>query len=362
MRRLQRSFRWANVVLIFLTFFAYLSPYIHPDTLWLFAVLGLIYPLLLILNLFFIAFWLYKRRRYALLSFICILLGWNHFTAFVGLSFFNGSSESSQPLKVLSYNIFGFSNKTPSGKDHNRRWSEEHLLDFYQRYHPDIWCFQEFPTAPSYAKKYQQILQEKTPLKYNYIEIEKGLGLFSRYPIKPLKLEYFGKHNSINGYMIADVEINGQTIRLFNIHLQSNAVSRLAHEVAQHGQLREKETWLQIKGMFGNYRRTAALRSNQARDIQQQMQESPYPVILCGDFNDVPLSYAYHQLQKNMQDGFRQQGRGLGTTFQGSLPALRIDYILSAPKFPILDYQVIRDGFSDHYPVMSVLDVERLGR
>jgi endonuclease/exonuclease/phosphatase family metal-dependent hydrolase len=352
-RRLQRSFRWANVVLIFLTFFAYLSPYIHPDTLWLFAVLGLFYPVLLVLNIAFIIYWLILKRRYALLSFACLLLGGNHFTSFVGLSLVGGSDGGETALKVMSYNIYGFFNQGEGGRSARAHWTEADLVDFYQQYHPDVWCFQEFSTVPKYVDQYADLIKTKTPLKNAYFEPQTGLAVFSRYPIKGVKIHYYGQHNSINGYLIADIQKGDQTIRLFNIHLQTNAVSQMANEVAQNGQLREKETWLQIKGMIGRYRRSAAMRSDQAREIRALLEDSPHPVILCGDFNDVPLSYAYHQISDELADGFQRKGKGLGTTFHGSLPALRIDYILSSPEFRTLDYRVIKKGFSDHYPVMS---------
>lgn len=357
MRRLQRSFRWANVILIFLTFFAYLSPYIHPATFWPFAVLGLFYPVLLVLNIAFIIYWLVRKRRYAILSAACLLLGWSHFTTFVGLSLSGRSGDGTTSLKVMSYNIYGFFNQDAGGKSTRNRWSEEELLDFYRQHHPDIWCFQEFSTAPKYADQYANVIRTQTPLQNTYFEPETGLAVFSRFPLKGVKIHYFGKHNSINGYLIADVQVGEQTVRLFNIHLQSNAVSQLADEVAQNGQLREKETWLQIKGMIGRYRRTAALRSDQAQEIRTLLDESPHPVILCGDFNDVPLSYAYHRISDRLTDHFQQKGKGLGTTFRGSLPALRIDYILSSPAFRVLNYRVIKNDFSDHYPVLSIMEL-----
>lgn len=357
MRRLQRSFRWANVIVIFLTFFAYLSPYIHPATFWPFAVLGLFYPILLALNIAFIIFWLIRRRRYAILSAICLLLGWNHFTSFVGLSLSGSSGDEDQSVNIISYNIYGFFNQEKGGKSTRNRWSEAELLDFYQKHRPDIWCLQEFSTAPRYADQYADLIRSKTPLKNAYFEPETGLAVFSRYPIKGVKIHYFGRHNTINGYLIADIQHGDQTFRLFNIHLQSNAVSQMANDVAQNGQLREKETWLQIKGMIGRYRRTAVLRSDQASEIRELLEESPHPVILCGDFNDVPLSYAYHRISDELTDGFRKKGKGLGTTFHGSLPALRIDYILSSPEFKTLDYRVLKNDLSDHYPVMSTLQL-----
>jgi endonuclease/exonuclease/phosphatase family metal-dependent hydrolase len=352
---MQRIFRWSNVVLIFLTLFSYLSPYIHPGGLWPFSVMGLFYPVLLVLLLLSALVWAIQRKPYALLSLGCILLGWGHFTSFVGLSFGKKDlPDRDDQIRVMSYNVFQFRALKEGAR--TRRWSVEEVLSFYEQHQPDIWCIEEFPTVPRRSDEYAKLLTEQTPLKYVYRERGKGIAVFSRYPLTPVKMHYFSDYiYGANGYSIADVAVNGQTYRIFAIHLQSNAVSKIADEVATNGHLQEKETWLQIKGMIGRYRRTAALRSDQAIEIKKLMNESPYPVILCGDFNDVPLSYVYHTLSKGLVDGFQKKGKGIGTTFRGSLPALRIDYILSSPELEPLAYEVLHIDRSDHYPVMSVL-------
>lgn len=356
MGRIRRFFRWANVIIVLITFLAYLSPYVSPGAFWPVAVLGLLYPILLIFNFLLLLFWLIQRKRYVFLSLGCILLGWSHFTAFVGLHF--SSPPQSNPedqIRVLSYNILNFYNQRKSERDSGIRWSEAHLLDFYAQYQPDIWCIQEFTRSAKYAREYPKIITQKTPLKYSYLKPEKGLAIFSRYPLSKIEMHYFSKHNSTNGYLIADIDKDGQAIRVFNIHLQSNDVSRLAKRVARNGQLQEKETWLQVKGILGRYRRTAAMRAAQAQEIRGRLEKSPHPIILCGDFNDVPLSHTYHRLRKGLIDGFQKRGRGLGTTFHKSIPILRIDYILSSPELEPLEYQVIPIDRSDHYPVLSVL-------
>lgn len=354
MGRLQRMFRWANVILIFLTLFSYLSPYIHPDGFWLFSILGLVYPVLLVLLVLSAGIWLLQRKAYALFSIGCILLGWGHFTSFIGVHLAETRpAAGTETIKILSYNVYQFLSKDKAQQE--RRWTEDNMLSFCQEYQPDIWCTQEFAISERRSNFYYGLITQKTHLKYGYRERSKGLAVFSRWPLKVVKSTYFNSGNHVNGYLIVDVEVDGQIYRVFNIHLQSNAVSRIADEVATSGDLQEKKTWLKIKEMVGQYRRTAARRSNQALEIKQLMEESPYPIILCGDFNDVPLSYAYHTLARDMTDSFQKKGKGIGTTFRGSLPALRIDYTLSSPVLKPLNCQVLNIEHSDHYPVLSVL-------
>lgn len=352
MGRSQRLLRWANLIVIFLTLFAYLSPYIDPGTLWPFSVLGLFYPALLLLNILFILTWLFLRKPYFLFSLGCILLGWHHFTSFFGVHPGTGRLPAdTEQLRVMSYNVFGLKNETGTT---GNRWSKDELLTFYHRYQPDVLCFQEFTTVPRHSDRFTEILRTQTPLTYVYRDPHKALAVFSRFPLTTVTTRYFG--NNSNGYMIADVAIGERTVRLFNIHLQSNAVSRLADEVTSNGNLQERETWLQIRGMIGRYRRSAGRRAEQSLEIRERVMESPHPVILCGDFNDVPLSYTYHVLSEGLLDGFRQRGWGFGTTFRGNLPGLRIDYIFSSPAIQPRYYQILPTSRSDHYPVMSVLD------
>ena len=89
----------------------------------------------------------------------------------------------------------------------------------------------------------------------------------------------------------------------------------------------------------------------QVDDVSQHINNSPYPVIVCGDFNDTPVSYTYHQLSKNLNDAFVESGKGINYTYSGILPVFRIDYILYDDFFKSHDYNVNKIKISDHYPV-----------
>ncbi|GJM33574.1 MAG: endonuclease [Saprospiraceae bacterium] len=345
MQRTNKLLRWTNIILIFATLGAYLSPYLHPTHFWVFSVLGLFYPWLLLGNVLFVLAWLILRKRYLFFSLCCILLGWDHFTGFVGIHK-SDISKVDTDLVVMTYNCHGLLKM--NSKTYLTPKELQSLVDKYQ---PDLLCLQEFPFMQSKAPPYVEQLQKNTKLKYFHRVAGGGIAVFSRYPFGKKDGKYFT--NKANGYMHIDIETGEHTLRLFNIHLQTNAVSSMANRVANEGNFQEKETWFKIKGMIGRYRRSAGMRANQAKEIAANIARSPYPVLVCGDFNDVPQSYSYHQLAIGLKDSFKSAGRGLGTTFNGKIPALRIDYILADPRLHIKTHHNDKSPFSDHFPVIS---------
>ncbi len=341
-------FRWANVLLILLTLLAYLSPIISPVELWPFAFLGVLYPWLLFANILFVLFWLLQGKWYLFLSLGCILLGWGHFRSFVGFHLPAEKREGVTLLRVMSFNCHGMRDR--------EHWGEyleaEELTRLMKGRDPDILCLQEFPSKIKQAQKYIDFLSSHSELKYHYGE-DGGLFIFSRYPLENVTSKYF--ENGANGYQVIDLTMEERALRVFNVHLQSNAVASLADKVAEKGDIKERETWLNLKGMVNRYRRSAQERVWQTEELLAVVDSSTVPVIVCGDFNDVPLSYIYNQLSSKLTDAFKIRGMGLGTTYDGNIPALRIDYIFVDPSFQVQEYETGRLSFSDHRPVRAAL-------
>ena len=110
--------------------------------------------------------------------------------------------------------------------------------------------------------------------------------------------------------------------------------------------------------MFAGYKTNAQVRAEQVQEIRNHMEQCPHPIIVSGDFNDVPQSFAYQTIAQGLKDHFQESGRGIGTTFGGSIPFLRIDYILSSPTIASSKTYIVRDDYSDHFPVISLLNLE----
>lgn len=337
----QKLLRWLNLFLIIITLFTYLSPLVDPATIWIFAIIAPVYPWLLLGNVVFILFWLIRRNWYFLFSLSCILMGVNHFESFVGFNLSNKPIPTN--LTLLSFNSQGFYKMTGNGKAKEKA-DFQGLLATQK---PDILCVQEFVASNSPINK--------KDYPYSYIPNGKRLAIFSKFPISNKGNMAFG--NRSNGCIYGDIKIGDQSIRVYNMHLQSNNISNEADKLSQEGDLIEKETWSDIKGIVGKVKHATQVRSRQAFIINQHVEKSNIPVIIAGDMNETPLSYVYKMFAQTLTDGFQQRGNGIGTTYAGAIPALRIDYIFADERLQFGEYRTFRESFSDHFPLISKVEI-----
>ncbi len=330
---MEKTLRWLNLLLISLTLLCYLSPFVDPSSFWFFSLLGMSYPWLLLFNMLFILWWIWLRKWYFLFSIGAIVVGWNHFQSFIGLN--TALPQQKEEVTVMTMNSMVYRKLKGTTKKKFDQTLAAH--------NPDIILLQE-----AYARK-SPINRKKYP--YTYQPKDKLLGIYSKYPFDNKGSMKIG--NQANGCLFVDLTINKQKIRVYNIHLQSNKVAQDASKLRQEGDLQEKETWTGIRTMLGKVKRSAIVRSEQAKMIIAHLKKSKYPVIAGGDFNDTPLSYTYQLFSQTLNDGFKERAIGTGTTYNGSIPVLRIDYIWTDRQFQVNSHQIIKENFSDHYPVIS---------
>ena len=334
-----------NLVVILATFLAYLAPVIDPELTWIISFFGLFYPILLLLNICFIFFWVFRKIRFMWPSLVCLILGWSQMKNFI--SFSSQKPETTgESISLMTYNIsnasFGYDKKKK-----NRDAKKEAFMEFLEQYkETDIFCIQE---VGDYA---YDILKKTFPEHYLYYK-EKGAIILSRYPF--LKKGEIDFGTITNSCLWADINLKFDTIRVYSFHLQSNQISRDAEKLATQTELDQKQAWYDVKGMLRKFRNKHLQRSRQAEKIAAHASESPYK-ILAGDLNDPPQSYTYHVFSALGKDAYRERGYGIGTTYAGRIPLLRIDYIFVDQKLNISTFDIIKDHFSDHYAVMTTLE------
>jgi endonuclease/exonuclease/phosphatase family metal-dependent hydrolase len=341
---------------------AYLAPLVNPSRIFFPALFGLAYPYLLILHLAFIFYWLLRLKKEILISVLLILLGWNHLNSLIPLNFRTTEIPVNAPqqnfLKVLSYNVRGFNiyelSREPQAK--------MEIFKFLREQEPQLLCFQEYYSSTEGKRTHRYICRQLDYLPHNAVYYtsdpanRKGFGIatFSKYPI--LKKSRIPFNSSFNAAMYTDILFREDTIRVFNIHLQSIRFQEDNYAFMDTARLKySNEQMSEIKAIGSRLKTAFSMRADQAQVISSYIKDSPHPVVVMGDFNDPPQSYAYRKIKKGLDDSFRKAGRGFGNTYAGELPSLRIDYIMYGPPILSADFKRIKTDYSDHYPISTRL-------
>ena len=359
---LTRLLLFFNVLAAIALMGAYVSTYISPHTFWPIAFFGLAHPALLALNLLFVVWWLCRRaRKKALISLVIIVFGITHLPNFFQLSSSRiASSAENTQLKVLSYNVRLFDYYSWS----DNKTTRNKIFSFLKGEDPDIICFQEF-----YHTDLEGVFETKDILvtflrakniheKYRYVSRAKqhfGIATFSAYPIiNRGEIDFEG--DLVNHCIYCDIKVNGDVIRVYNAHLASIQFSREDYEFIEN---------LQVQGLIyrgrqigGRLKRAFMRRATQTEKIVAHVATSPYPVIVCGDFNDTPVSYCYRQFSSLLTDAFKESSNGIGNTYVGAFPSFRIDYIFHSSELHSYQFETHSEKLSDHYPISCVVEVE----
>ena len=347
-----KTFFWIiNLIVLLLLLFSYLNPYVSPERCYYLAIIGLGYPFYLISNLLFIPFWFYHRERKAYFSLVALIIGFSYVLNLLALNFGHTPSPLADDYQFMTYNVRYFNSaflKSTEAEALEKKRNQ--ILTQIQEEDPDIFCGQEFSgKRDSDTEFLHKTLSRKW--KYACRRGFSSLVIYSKYPIQDKGVINF--KDSYNGIIYADIAFPKGTMRVYNMHLQS---IRLAGREKKLDPLRNiNQEQNRYREIGSKLKKAFIMRASQVAQLLEHIKKSPHPVVLCGDLNDTPISYAYGQLVKHLKDSFRSRGLGFGTTYAGSFPLLRIDYILVSPVLKIKTHQVVSKTFSDHYPVLSRL-------
>lgn len=337
---------------------SYWAPVTNPTEVWYWTLPGLAAPYLLLINIGFIVFWLLFRKWYFLLSLVTIIFGWNSVRNVFALGF-NTGNPGEKLLKIMSYNVQNFDLYNWTENEESR----DNMLQLIKDQNPDIIAFQEFYTEED-EEHFHNIKFLVNELEYKHYHFEKtltlkeknhwGLAVFSKYPLDNKKrIPIEGSRGNL--ITSCDIELpNQRQFRLFNVHLQSINFGRSDYQFFKKFDIQNPDIE-SSKSILKKLRGAFAKRSKQADLLATHIQSSKRPVIVCGDFNDTPMSYTYNTVRQGLRDSFLEGSFGLGGTYAGPLPSLRIDYILTDTMFSVQNFEVIGEEYSDHYPVSAIL-------
>lgn len=287
----------------------------------------------------------------AFISLVIIILGFNHFSNYIKI--IRPKGDKSNTYKVLSYNVrlFNyFENKNGSN-------SEKKIIAFIKAQKPDIICLQEFFIDGNPLAKESAIIQTLGAKYYSHMKVigsgkNKFYGIItlSRFPI--IRKGEIKHHGSSSLSIYTDLLIQNDTIRIYNNHLQSFRLRRMEKSFIEELSASEDKQ-KEVKILSNSLRKGFISRSLQAQILKNHINSSPYNVLVVGDFNDTPVSYAYTRIRKGLNDSFVHSGYGAGFTYKGNYPPNRIDYILYDNSSINSFFEILKLKYSDHYPIVA---------
>ena len=339
---------------------ALLSQYISPAAVWPFAFLGLLFPLLMLIQVVLFFLLLIFRSRAVLLPALMILAAWTPLVHTFQLPSPGENKKTHEgDIRIMSFNVRLLDYFQWSGKKN----TAEEIFRHIREENPDILCLQEFLIQDPGKMPLKKVQEELAFLPYSHIEYnytmqnrKHGLAIFSRYPLVSTGHEHF--EGSRNMVIHADIQVGKRTVRVYNNHLESIHFDRDEFEAIDNKSDEKPITRDKISEIVARMRAAYVKRAGQALVMKSKIAESPYPVVVCGDFNDTPVSFATRKIRADLYDSFRSGGKGLGITFPNMKAPLRIDYILHGKELVSSGFETGKIRYSDHRPVSCYLTLD----
>ena len=328
-----------TLLLAIFSFLGLLAPYVSPAVFTLPAFINLFLPILLLVNLVLLLYWLVQKSRWIFVPVISILLNFNYILSVFQISFHTDPTNEKN-IRIATYNVGGF-----------RSWEKNdtqfEIAQYMRDQNADIVCFQEYKSTPQVPVKKLSARLGLPHYATNYLSergyASYGSAIFSKYPI--VAYNNIRIPSETNDAMWADLKIGNDTIRVFNCHLQTTNFSRKQKHLRQQlqdGQF-NSQTFVPV---YAELKQNFKRRAIQSEILRQQIDASPY------------LSYSYHTVKVKLTDSFRESGQGYGYTFRGLKKILRIDFILYSPLFKGSHYRSPSVFWSDHKPVFTDLSLK----
>lgn len=334
----------------------YAAPYFHPERFWFLPFIGLIYPVSLIVTFILTTIALWARMKMGFLGLLILLFGIGMHMRLVSLHF-SSSPAPKDALKVLSYNVrlFGLYDD-PSGSQKNG------IFSFLHKENPDIACFQEYfkQDKPTTFETFDSLTAILSSVDFHERSAHRrkgrknfGIAIFSKHRMISKGDITFDNQGEMdfNYCIYADIVAKQDTFRIYNVHLQSIRLTEPGSKTKDRIVSTIKESTRKLRNAY-------LKRANQSRKVLNHIQSSPYPVIVCGDFNDTPISYTYQQFNSKLTDAFRATSWGIGSSYLGRIPAGRIDYFFCSESILPYSFQTHDIVFSDHRPISCSFSFE----
>lgn len=334
----------------------FIAPHVRP-TGWFFPILALVAPATYLATVMLALYWIIRWRwGRASAMLVLVAAGLFHLSLFLKIDLrrdYGQEIPHRGTLTIMSYNVRQF-----YGPD--ERSSVDSILALIRRVDPDILCVQEF--YPRVEGRTKALFDERMEGYRSTVGVpdEAPLGIermqqviYTKLPIVRSGFIYGVDSLPALRTVWADVVAGEDTLRVFDNHLRSTRITAADDEfITRHRYLSDTARDDKIRSIVRRFRDSSIERAAQADSVAAAVAASPYPQIVCGDFNDTPMSYTYHTIAEGLTDAFRACGKGFSHTYRGFNNTLRIDYVLLSPRLECVSYEVSDADFSDHRPVV----------
>lgn len=334
---------------------SYLSVFFNPAKAWFLVIFGILFLPLFLLNLFLLLWSAQRRSKAIVIPLVALLPSLFLVGKFVQFSGRSGAEVEDlmggPTVKLVSYNVGRFAS-SKDRKTMSRAACMDSVFTFLRKQDADVICLQEFYQKYNSTALKTTLAREFPGYNTSYYTYKGKRGRFgnviiSRFPIVGKGVIEFD--NSANLALYADLELNGRTVRLYNCHLESYNISP-----AKLFRKRDRETLNETEEKM---RHSIGLRPRQVDQILKDVNGCTLPTLVCGDFNDTPISYTYRRLRHGHKDSFVDGGSGFGATYAVLWPALRIDYVMHPKYMKSITHRSPHERWSDHYPVIVNLSI-----
>lgn len=331
-----------NFLFLILWLGGFLSPFINPEIFSIVSLLAIIYPLLILVHIIFALYWIVKLKNVAFLSIIVLTISYLFATPI-----FKSKKKFKALAKDRSFSVMSFNSQMSyflGGSKKQVQKNQSKIIHFLNQENVDILCLQEV----------RRDIEQR--LNYKYKSIYEFNHIYSKYEIINAK-EFVFKEISSNQSCFADILIHNDTLRIYNLHLESLHLERESKKMISDWESEQEFPFKDKTQKISNKINLATKkRVEQTMDIVSSIQNCPYPTIVCGDFNEVAQSYIYKKLSLGHNDAFIESGKGFGATFRQLFIPFRIDYILVDKIWSAFNFEVLKEKISDHQAIRC--DVE----
>lgn len=326
-----------------------IAPWVNPGRIWFFSILGLAAPAVYVATFLLMLYWIVRWRwGYAGLTLVLVAVGLFSVSLFYKPAFKRSYGEPSYDrnvFKFVTYNVRNFYGDNGGN-------SAAGVLQYVEETNPDIICFEEFNRFLIEQR------EEFSNLTDNY-SVAAGDGAIGWEKVYDSPLLILSKYKILRSGTVlpytsiwADLLLGEDTVRVFCNHLRSTAITSSDDAfITKHEYLTDSTRNDKIRSIVRRFRDNSILRAEQVDTIAQVIAATPGRKIVCGDFNDTPMSYVYRTMADGLNDAFREVGAGFSHTFRGFFNTLRIDFVLSSEGLEVCSYAVSDVNYSDHHPV-----------